>query len=268
MTALLLPLRAESGAAKHLSSPVDFLSFDLAAGEEFSWSIEDYFATTPPEVYLNSAVRQAQGFEETALAIGAALLFSQVAGALVDPNGNVSSYLAKVTTLSMAICLSYWIAANLVVNAQLGWEQDQTVDRSPGTDERDLQRLGLFTVGGGLDYYQPCFGSFGLLMGIGLVAGIGNQRFISEGGTSTFDQKNAAWRLTALGHFGAWYVISSYMIFAQWGLLAYQYDRVSFGESGGYSRDSALLLGLNTKAFLVGVKFLLNSGRFDAVQPE
>ena len=180
--------------------------------------------------------------------------FKDVAG------GSTLNYGGVQMDILVALCLSYWITNNWLINASLGYTQNSRINRV-SEEDRTSQRQRLATIAFGLGYYYNCFGSFGLLADLNLGFGIGSAASISRvGGLDPITASLGLWQLSAVGSVGFFYAVNRYLVFAQMGAVSYTLNSQAIASIAGEGRsiNSDFALGLSLKSMLVGIRILMN----------
>lgn len=175
-------------------------------------------------------------------------------------NGTVTNYGGAQSDLFLALCLSYWLSDALLLNANLGWTQERSVNRFAEEDRRiDRTSLAVLTLGVG--YYYSCFGPFGLLAEAEIGGGIGGTatRIISPLIDPITTSLNA-WSLQASAHVGLFFAMHRWMVFARMGAMNYSLVSQALNEDfvAGRNYNSTFNVGLNLKQIAIGMRFLLN----------
>ncbi len=243
-------LSSETPATTMLQNQVNYLL-------DNHWSVGEKpvsaSATSPP------VDDEAMNFVKGSLALGLLASYYRTAGR-DSQDGNVIGYAPLSTDFALNLCLTYWLSNNLIFTPGLFYSHSSSVQRINEND-RYGQATNLYGIMLGAGYFKPCFGQFGLLTGADLSFGIGNNIDKSTIGNDETKTKSSLWQMEAAGYFGVWYAVNRYLITGQLGLIAYRYTsaKIEGDFTGNYRQnENEFLVGLNTKQFLLGMRYLLN----------
>ena len=201
-------------------------------------------------------------FVQNALALGLLASYTRSGGRDVN-DGNVLGYLPTNTDLRLQLCLTYWLSNSFYLTPALLYSRNAQVQRI-GEDDRYLTANTLYGLSIGAGYFKPCFTRFGMMTGADLSYQVGRAVNKVELAAPNSETKTTSglWEAQASGYLGVWYAMNRFLVTAQLGLIAYRYrNSERYGdlfELEYRQRESEFLLGLDTKQFALGLRYLLN----------
>jgi hypothetical protein len=172
-------------------------------------------------------------------------------------------YLPITTDLQLQLCLTYWLSNKVYLTPALLYSRASQIQRTV-LDDRYVNATNLYGLSIGAGYFKPCFTRFGLMTGADLAFQLGNTVNKIEVQSPPTEEKTKTnlWQAQASGYLGVWYAMNRYLLTAQLGLLSYQYrnseNNADLFEQEYRQRESAFLVGLDTKQFALGLRYLLN----------
>ncbi|MBI1193901.1 MAG: hypothetical protein GC205_12140 [Bacteroidetes bacterium] len=201
-------------------------------------------------------------FVQNALALGVLASYARSAGRDVD-DGNLLGYQPTFTDVRLQLCLTYWLSNSFYLTPALLYARNAQVQRTIA-DDRYLTASTLYGLSIGAGYFKPCFTRFGLMTGADLSYQMGKavNKVVIETPSTETKTTTGLWEAQASGYLGVWYAMNRYLISAQLGLISYRYQNSErsgeFFEFEYRQRESELLVGLDTKQFALGLRYLLN----------
>ena len=174
--------------------------------------------------------------------------------------GNTLGYNPVTSNLALQLCFSLWLTDHILFNPSLAYRRD-VIRQRPNQDDYFLTGNSLYSVVLGAAYFNRCFGNFGMLAGVDMAFGFGNNVNKSKLGSTEIKNTNSLWQMGPSGYLGVWYAVNRYLISAQLGVISYLYTSAKVtSEFGGDFRQntSVFQFGLDTKQFALGLRYLLN----------